>query len=98
MAPMPTPNINDWSQFSTADLETMLTNVKTSINRILTGAQSATIGDNRSFSMPQLRDLRDLANSISAELRMRTGGSDDFILGEFGSAGPPSSLSDLGAL
>lgn len=73
----------DFSALTDAELDTMLTNVQTHINRLLTGAQTGTIGDNRSFSMARLPELRDMYSALSAEKRLRGDTGGDFILGSF---------------
>lgn len=77
----------DFSGFTDDQIDTMLTNTVTHINAILTGAQSGTIGDSRSFSMARLPELQQLATALSGEKRMRGLPGGDFILGTFGEPG-----------
>lgn len=74
----------DFSALSDADLDTMLTNVQTHINRILTGAQSGTVGQARAFTMASLGDLKKLYSDLSMEKRLRADSGGDFIVGSFG--------------
>ena len=77
----------DFSGLTDAQLDTMITNTVTHINRILTGAQTGTVGDSRSFSMARLPELQQLLNALSGEKRMRGLPGGDFILGSFGEPG-----------
>lgn len=76
----------DFSYLTDAELDTMLANVTTHINRVLSGAQSGTVGEGRSFRMATLPELRDMASALSAEKRLRGDTGGDFILGSFGQA------------
>ena len=73
----------DFSGLTDAQLATMITNTVTHINAILTGAQSGTVGDSRSFSMARLPELTQLLTQLSSEQRMRGLAGGDFILGSF---------------
>lgn len=84
----------DFSGLTDAQLATMITNTQDHINKILTGAQSGTVGDSRSFSMARLPELTQLLTALSGEQRMRGLPGGDFILGSFGSpdSGPAGSF------
>lgn len=84
----------DYSAFTTAEVEQLLTDAKTHLTRLLTGAQTATVGDSRSFSMARIPEIRNLIVELSAELRARGETGGDFILGSFNEPGaqPPSDL------
>ena len=73
----------DFSGLTDTELDTMIANTITHLNRLLTGAQSGTVGDSRSFSMARIPELKDLLSALSAEKRLRGLDGGDFILGQF---------------
>lgn len=74
----------DFSALTSAQLTTFVDNCVTHINRILTGAQSGTVGSGRSFQMARLDELQSLMSRASEELRRRGEPGGDFALVEFG--------------
>jgi hypothetical protein len=77
----------DFSGMTDAEITTMIANVQTHINRILTGAQSGAVGSGgggQSFAMAKLSELTDLMSKLSTEQRLRALDGGDFILGSFG--------------
>lgn len=77
----------DFSGFTDAQIDQMLTDIVGHITKILTGAQTGTVGDSRSFSMARLPELQAFATALSGEKRMRGLPGGDFILGVFGEPG-----------
>ena len=76
----------DYRAWTDAELATAHANCQTAINRILTGAQAGSIGNSRSFTMAPLKELRQTASEISAEIANRADAGGDFILASFGEA------------
>lgn len=74
----------DFSALTDAELTTMLANTQTHINRILTGAQSGTVGAGRAFSMARLGELQELFSALSKEKHQRNDTEGPFILAQFG--------------
>lgn len=81
----------DFSALTDAELDTMISNIQTHINRLLTGAQTGTIGQDRSFSMARLPELTDMLSRLSAEKRLRGQDGGDFIVTQFGEPQGPVS-------
>lgn len=77
----------DFSGLTDAQITTMITNVQTHLNRLLTGAQSGAVGSGgggQSFAMAKIPELTDLLSKLSTEQRLRASVGGDFILGSFG--------------
>ena len=74
----------DFSGLTDAQLDTLITHTQTHLTALLTGAQSGTVGDSRSFSMARIPELTQLLTQLSTEKRMRGLPGGDFILGSFG--------------
>lgn len=83
----------DFSALTDAQLDTMIANVQTHLNRLLTGAQTGTIGDSRSFQMARIPELTDLLSRLSAEKRLRGDTGGDFIVTQFGEPQGPTESS-----
>ena len=80
----------DYSGITDAQLDTMIGNVVTHMNRILTGAQSGQIGNSRQFAMARIPELKTLLKELSIEKRLRGQTVDDmFILGQLGEPSGP---------
>lgn len=77
-------SLYDFSALTDAQLDTMISNVQTHLNRLLTGAQTGTVGDSRSFSMARIPELTDLLARLSTEKRLRNDPGGDFIVTQFG--------------
>lgn len=74
----------DFSGLTDAQLDAMIAGTQQHYLAILTGAQSGTVGDSRSFSMARLPELMDTLSALSAEKRNRGNVfDDDFMLGSF---------------
>ena len=74
----------DFSGLTDAALDQMITDATTHLTRLLTGAQSGTIGDSRSFSMARIPEVTDLLSRLSQEKRLRGATGGDFIVSSFG--------------
>ena len=77
----------DFSEYTTAQLATLQTNIQAKLNDLLTGSKSGSL-DGAAFSEMSLSELQSLQSAVNAELRSR--GStidDDFMAVEFETAG-----------
>lgn len=78
----------DYSALSDAQLDALIDGTNTHLLRLLTGAQSGTIGDSRAFTMARIGELQAVLTALSQEKRGRGDTVGDmFILGQFGQAG-----------
>ena len=86
--------VYDFSALTDAQLDTLIANVQTHLNRLLTGAQSGGVGDSRNFSMARIPELTDLLARLSQEKRLRGDTGGDFIVAQFGEPQGPNTDTD----